>query len=192
MKFTPEILATTSRDSNFSVTYEGSWKENQTLTYSSYGDGDYGSWLLLQGEVSSAPPLVGYAKGKYLVERGQDLLFHTNDQLEAARAASRNSKQAAAHAAVEQELQAPHAVGDVVFVKAIVASGEQYFKAEVVAIRARFPPIQIKYISTLTGETDVIKLPAPITAFVPADKITTEPPVPTEGRGRTRGSRPRA
>jgi len=124
--------------------------------------------------------------------RGADLLFHTNGQMEAARAASQVSKQAATHAAVEQELQAPHTVGDAVFVKAIVASGEHYFKAEVVAIRARFPPIQIKYISTLAGDTDVIKLPAPIKAFVPADMIMTEPPAPTEVRGRTRGSRPHA
>ena len=95
----------------------------------------------------------------------------------------------ATHAAVEQELQAPHTVGDEVFVKAIAASGEQYFRAQVVVIRTRFPPIQVKYISTLAGDTDVIKLPSPITAFVPADKVTTTRPAASlaGGLSRTRG-----
>jgi hypothetical protein len=169
-----KLGSTTSRDSNFFVMYEGSWKENQTLESSTYGRGGYGSWVLLDGEVACIPPLVGYAKGKYLVRhadgdawmRGPDLLFHTNAQMEAARAAAQVSKQAATHAAVERELQAA------------AAGGEAFFRARVAAIRSRFPPIKVKYISTLAGETDAIKLPAPIAAFVPADRITTTQPAP--------------
>ena len=52
--------------------------------------------MLLEGEVTSAPPLVAYAKGKYLVRRAEgdvwkpasELLFHSSAQLEAARAAA--------------------------------------------------------------------------------------------------------
>ena len=65
------------------------------------------------------------AKGKYLVRRAEgdvwkpasELLFHSSAQLEAARAAAQVSKQAATQAAVEDEMRAPHAVGDVVYVK---------------------------------------------------------------------------
>eukprot|EP00966_Prymnesium_polylepis_P290419 6708496-Prymnesium_polylepis.1 len=81
--------------------------------------------MLLKDEVTSAPPLVAYAKGKYLVRRAEgdvwkpasELLFHSIAQMEAARSAAQVSKQAATQAAVEDELCAPHAVGDVVYVK---------------------------------------------------------------------------
>ena len=76
--------------------------------------------MLLEGEVTIAPPLVAYAKGKYLVRRSEgdvwkpasELLFHSSAQMEAARSAAQVSKQAATQAAVEDEMRAPHAVGD--------------------------------------------------------------------------------
>ena len=60
-----------------------------------------------------------------------ELLFHSSAQMEAARSAAQVSKQAATQAAVEDEMRAPHAVGDVVYVKTFSAGGEQHFRAEV-------------------------------------------------------------
>ena len=93
---------------------------------------------------------------------------------------------AATQAAVEAELRAPFDVGDRVYCKAWAAGSEQAFNAEVVSVRQRFPPIQVKFLSTLAGESDPIKLPAPQLAFVSADKISTEPPAAVAERARTR------
>ena len=107
--------------------------------------------------------------------------------MEAARAAAHVSKQAATQAAMANKMRAPHAVGDVVYVKTFAAGGEQIFKALVLTIRNHFPPIEVKYVSTLEGDTNPLALPAPLTAFVPADKITTTaPPVPAVGARRAR------
>ena len=65
-----------------------------------------------------------------------ELLFHSSAQMEAARAAAQVSKQAATQAAVEDEMRAPHAVGDVVYVKTFAPGGEQHFRAEVLAVRS--------------------------------------------------------
>ena len=185
---------------NFSISYEGGWKEEHTLEKVTYGTGEYGSWMLLEGEVTSAPPLVAYAKGKYLVRRAEgdvwkpasELLFHSSAQLEAARAAAQVSKQAATQAAVEDEMRAPHAVGDVVYVKTFAPGGEQHFRAEVLAVRDIFPPVQVKFLSTLSGDTNPLALPAPLTAFVTADKIETTAPTVSAPASRTRtGSRVR-
>ena len=105
-----------------------------------------------------------------------ELLFHSSAQLEAARAAAQVSKQAATQAAVEDEMRAPHAVGDVVYVKTFAPGGEQHFRAEVLAVRDIFPPVQVKFLSTLAGDTNPLALPAPLTAFVTADKIDTTAP----------------
>ena len=156
--------------------------------------------MLLEGEVASAPPLVAYAKGKYLVRRAEgdvwkpasELLFHSSAQMEAARAAAQVSKQAATQAAVEDEMRAPHAVGDVVYVKTFAPGGEQHFRAEVLAVRDIFPPVQVKFLSTLAGDTNPLTLPAPLTAFVTADKIETTAPTVSAPASRTRtGSRVR-
>ena len=185
---------------NFSISYEGGWKEEHTLEKVTYGTGEYGSWMLLEGEVTSAPPLVAYAKGKYLVRRAEgdvwkpasELLFHSSAQLEAARAAAQVSKQAATQAAVEDEMRAPHTVGDVVYVKTFAPGGEQHFRAEVLAVRDIFPPVQVKFLSTLSGDTNPLALPAPLTAFVTADKIETTAPTVSAPASRTRtGSRVR-
>ena len=190
---------TSARDSNFSVMYENSWREHHTLEPSTYGTECYGAWVLLEGEVTVAHPLVGYAKSKYLVrcpdgdvwKRSAELIFHTNAQMESARSAAQTSKQAASQAAVESELRAPHALGDIVFVKTCAAGGEQSFRAKVIAIRAQFPPVKVKFISTLAGDTDKLALPVPLEAFVMADKITTtEPAMPTLARLRGKRAGP--
>ena len=195
-----EIGPTRQSKANFSVSYEGGWKEAHTLEKDTYGAAEYGSWMLLEGEVTSAPPLVAYAKGKYLVRRAEgdvwkqasELLFHTSAQMEAARSAAQVSKQAATQAAVEDELRAPHAVGDMVYVKTFSAGGEQHFRAEVLAVRDIFPPVQVKFLSTFAGDTNPLALPAPLTAFVTADKIDTTAPAVSAPASRTRtGSRVR-
>ena len=87
-------------------------------------------------------------------------------------------------------MRAPHEVGDIVYVKTFAASGEQFFRAKVAAIRDQFPPIQVEYLSTLDGETDTLALPVPIKAFVSADQIsTTQPaaPAPRRPGARVRG-----
>mmetsp|Transcript_62529 Transcript_62529/g.171729 ORF Transcript_62529/g.171729 Transcript_62529/m.171729 type:complete len:756 (+) Transcript_62529:406-2673(+) len=195
-----KIGPTRQSKANFGVNYEGGWKEEHTLEMVTYGTGEYGSWMLLEGEVTSAPPLVAYAKGKYLVRRSEgdvwkpasELLFHSSAQMEAARSAAQVSKQAATQAAVEDEMRAPHAVGDVVYVKTFSAGGEQHFRAEVLAVRDIFPPVQVKFLSTLAGDTNPLLLPAPLTAFVTADKIDTTAPAVSAPASRTRtGSRVR-
>eukprot|EP00966_Prymnesium_polylepis_P337300 7391982-Prymnesium_polylepis.1 len=45
-----KIGPTRQSKANFSVNYEGGWKEEHTLEMSSYGTGEYGSWMLLEGE----------------------------------------------------------------------------------------------------------------------------------------------
>ena len=57
-----KIGPTRQSKANFSVSYEGGWKVEHTLEKVTYGTGEYGSWMLLQGEVTSAPALVAYAK----------------------------------------------------------------------------------------------------------------------------------
>ena len=71
------------------------------------------------------------------------------------------------------------------------AGGEQSFRAKVIAIRAQFPPVKVKFISTLAGDTDKLALPVPLEAFVMADKITTtEPAMPTLARLRGKRAGP--
>ena len=78
-----------------------------------------------------------------------------------------------------------------VFVKTCAAGGEQSFRAKVIAIRAQFPPVKVKFISTLAGDTDKLALPVPLEAFVMADKITTtEPAMPTLARLRGKRAGP--
>ena len=76
--------------------------------------------------------------------------------------------------------------------KTFSAGGEQHFSAEVLAVRDIFPPVQVKFLSTLAGDTNPLLLPAPLTAFVTADKIDTTAPTVSAPTSRTRtGSRVR-
>ena len=82
-------------------------------------------------------------------------------------------------------MRAPHAVGDVVYVKTFAPGGEQHFRAEVLAVRDIFPPVQVKFLSALSGDTNPLALPAPLTAFVTADKIDTTAPAVSAPASRT-------
>ena len=59
-----------------------------------------------------------------------------------------------------------------------VAVGDGSGLAEVVGHRARFPPLQIKYLATHPdGDASALALPVPRVAFVPATHVTIEEPM---------------
>ena len=46
-----------------------------------------------------------------------------------------------------------------------------WFRAKVVALRSRYPPLHVKYTATLEGVTIRLALPEPVTAYVNADGV---------------------
>ena len=64
-----------------------------------------------------------------------------------------------------------YAVGSQVQARGLAPHGVDWFKAEVVSHRSKFPPIEVKYTSTLEGETSSLALPTPRTAFVPVTHV---------------------
>ena len=130
--------------------------------------------MLLDGEVDA--PILGYSSGKYLVGdtwvRGVLLVQYTDAQLDDAKAAAIAATQAATQAAIDAELRAPFDVGDRVQAKAYSAAGEAWFAAEVTGIRFRYPPIQVRFISTLSGDKNILALPTPHTnVYMPANRL---------------------
>ena len=49
--------------------------------------------------------------------------------------------------------------------------GRVWFRAKVVALRSRYPPIHVKFTATLEGVTHRLALPEPVTAYVNADGV---------------------
>ena len=49
--------------------------------------------------------------------------------------------------------------------------GRVWFRAKVVALRPRYPPIHVRYTATLEGVTHRLALPEPVTAYVNADGV---------------------
>ena len=49
--------------------------------------------------------------------------------------------------------------------------GRVWFRAKVVALRSRYPPLHVKYAATLEGTTHRLALPEPVTAYVNADGV---------------------
>ena len=49
--------------------------------------------------------------------------------------------------------------------------GRVWFRAKVVALRSRYPPLHVKYTATLEGVTIRLALPEPVTAYVDADGV---------------------
>ena len=49
--------------------------------------------------------------------------------------------------------------------------GRVWFRAKVVALRTRYPPIHVKFTATLEGVTHRLALPEPVTAYVNADGV---------------------
>ena len=64
------------------------------------------------------------------------------------------------------------APGDVIEAKGLdPCGGRQWFRARVLALRTRFPPIYVKYTATLEGVTVRLALPQPVTAALHAEDV---------------------
>ena len=182
--------AATKSDSNFSVLYEGNWREQQVLTIEAYGDGKPGSWLLLDGKPNVAP-ITAFKNGKYQVGdlwfRASELVHHRASDLEAARRAATSAKRAAEDDRIGEELAVgEHAMGATVYVKGTAAGVDAWFEAMILAHRERYPPIQVKYTATLDGETSKLALPTPQVAFVPLASVRGDKPSPKQKKARLR------
>jgi hypothetical protein len=193
-----KLADSTTLDSNFAVTYEGKWVEHQSLLVSNYGNGGHGKWMLLE-RTRPASPIIEYKGGSYLVQRSTGnvwlrapaLLHHPDKHLAMARANAAANKRRHSQAAAERELDATgFQVGDNVFAKGLASTGEStFFAATVLAIRERFPPIQVHYSATLSGATDPLLLPVPQSAFVPATHVQRDrPAMEAEGKRKTRST----
>ena len=49
--------------------------------------------------------------------------------------------------------------------------GRCWFRAKVVALRQRSPPLHVRYTATLEGVTNRLALPEPVTAYLHADDV---------------------
>ena len=49
--------------------------------------------------------------------------------------------------------------------------GRVWFRAKVVALKPRYPPLHVRYTATLEGVTHRLALPEPVTAYVNADGV---------------------
>ena len=152
------------------VLYEGDWREQHALLPSAYGEGgEPGAWLLLEG--SAAAEIASYEHGKYKVGDGWyracELVHHSAADLAAARAKAKEAAEAAEAAEAEAELATPYEIGTRLFAMGHAGGGAaEWFHAEVVAHRASYPPLVVKYVSTLGGDASSLALPTPRTAFV--------------------------
>ena len=64
------------------------------------------------------------------------------------------------------------AVGDEIEALGSAPGGSRvWFRAKVVALRSRYPPIHVKFTATLEGVTHRLALPEPVTAYVNADGV---------------------
>ena len=169
---------------NFSALYDGEWREQHALLISQYGVKDEpGAWVLLKGTARSE--ILEYKDGKYKVKmdgvekwmRASQLLHHSASELSEARRKARAAAEEEERAEAEEEMSTPHPVGTRLYAKGHVGGGvDAWFEAEVVSHRSSYPPIKVKYLSTLSGETSSLALPTPRTAFVPASKLSAKRP----------------
>lgn len=179
-----KVTSTSKReDSNVVVTYEANWKEEHALIIDGYGTEGYGSWMLLK-QVRPPPKLVDFKNGKYQRDsdhawlRACDLIMYLDSEMEEARANSNLSKRRNSNAQAAEEVStANFKVGHIVFAQTFGPTGEvAFYKAMVIALRERYPPIEIKYIATLDGNTDSLVLPSPLTAFLPTSRMQHNQP----------------
>jgi hypothetical protein len=167
-------------DSNFSVLYTGNWREDQSLFLSSYGKGPHGYWLLI--ESGTLPPIVEYNANKYKVRdewhRAHELVQYRDTELASARANATLKMRRLSQCMAEAEIDATGLrVGDSVFAKGLAPTGDStFFAATIVSIRQRFPPIQVKYKHTLSGDDSSLLLPVPQIAYVQTAHVQKDPP----------------
>ena len=63
-------------------------------------------------------------------------------------------------------------VGESVEAKgAAPGGGRSWFRAKVVALRSRYPPLHVRYTATLESVTNRLALPEPVTAYLNADDV---------------------
>ena len=63
-------------------------------------------------------------------------------------------------------------VGSRVQARGLAPHGEVgWFVAEVLSHRSKFPPLEVKFVSTLDGKMSSLALPTPRTAFVPVSHV---------------------
>lgn len=169
-----------AKHANFAVTYADGWKEEHTLRIEDYGQGGYGSWVLLEGAVGTR--IDDYERGRYLVRgqwrRAPHLAQFTDGQLAEARAAASDARRKTEQRRADDELGAPFAEGQCLFVRAWAAGSGAWFRATVIGVRRRFPPIRVRYTSTIHGDTNPLLLPFPTVAFVSPSAVRTDPPPP--------------
>ena len=97
------------------------------------------------------------------------------------------AKEAEEDDAAGQELAiGDHTVGSTVYVKGKAGGAEGWFQAEILSLRTRYPPIQVKYVADLHGKTLALALPAPLVAAVALSQIRSDKPSPPQKRGRYR------
>ena len=167
-------------ESNCTVLYKDNCSEQQTLGVAAYGGEAYGAWVLLDGTL--APPIDAFEKGKYLVagawKRAKDLHFHLPNELRAAREVASAANAAASQVVVEEEMDIGNfTVGARVYARTLAPDGEHaWFVCKLLSTRARYPPLQVEFLSTLDGETSALQLPLPRKAFVPAIDVSLDEP----------------
>ena len=140
------------------------------------------SWVLLEGQPRAAPPILDFKNGRYKVGEAwfrAAELQHSSADLDAARSAAASVKRVTDETVADMEIDVgDHYVGEKIFARGNTAAGESWFEAEVLTLRSRFPPVQVKYKSNLEGETSGLVLPSPIVAFVPLTHIRSDKPSP--------------
>ena len=95
------------------------------------------------------------------------------------------AKEAEEDDAAGQELAVgDHTVGSTVYVKEKAGGAEGWFKAEILALRTRYPPIQVKFVADPEGNTSALALPAPVIAAVALSQIRSDTPTPPQKRSR--------
>ena len=170
------LAPSTQDDANFSVLYVDAWVEQQTLTMDAYGGEGYGAWVLLEGTL---PAIEGYERGSYLVggkwKRAPALLY-TAAELKSARETHKARRYEETDAACEDELDTGGLTfGQRVLVHALAPTGRHaWFKAIVLRLRRKFPPVQVKFLATRAGETNRLALPVPRKAYVASTDVQPE------------------
>ena len=56
----------------------------------------------------------------------------------------------------------------------------QWYRARLVQVRTRWPPLRIEYVSTMEGDQSRLALPAPHVNFVPLEHVRLDEPEPVE------------
>ena len=166
-------------------TDENEWRIDHTLQLSDYGTGGHGSWVLLSATRPASPIFdydrglyKTYAAGKAVWLRSSSVLHYTREELAAARAAKEERRADESQQAAEEEVDTTgFTPGERLYAKGFDGRAQAWYVAEVMAVRQRFPPLQIRYLATHPdGEASALALPVPRVAFVPTTHVQRHEP----------------